>query len=208
MPKTSLFTIDPTLRKGQRTQLRIIQAAFACIARDGYYRTTFQTIADQAQLSQPLIVKAFGTRENIFPTVAGHLLGLATVLTNDRIALLKAEGTEKKIEAYFDVSLEMMRDNPDLVLFYMNIYYLSTYDRAIRAFNLKMRKQAMNRLIELLREHPRLARARAEKLQAHAASLHDYLVGSILNGVALHEKLDLERMRVGLRLTLTQLLGS
>src|SRR4051794_36157433 len=78
MSKTgALFTAPEPLRKGERTRLKLIESAFLSIARDGYYRTTFQTIADRAKVSQPLVVKAFRTRENIFPVVCGHLLELA-----------------------------------------------------------------------------------------------------------------------------------
>lgn len=198
--KSPLFSTPAELRKGERTRLHVLESAFLCIARDGYYRTTFQTIANHARLSQPLIVKMFGTREAIFPTVATYLLKVATEATVIRVRDVPIVSLRQKIEAYFEVSLELMIQNPDLAKFYMNIYYLASYDPSIRKFNQAMRAQAITRLEGFLREGEKQKHSVAENRHL-ATALHDYLTGSILNTISLATPWDKKRVLKNLHAT-------
>jgi len=180
-PSVELFPVAKDLRKGQRTRIHILKAAFECMARDGYYRTTFQTIADYTNLSQPLIVKVFGSRENIFPVVAEALLTRATQLTEGHLESLKSKSSASKMEAYFEISLKMLQAHPLLAKFYINIYYLATYEPRIRKFNQIMRTQALERLTKLLGD------------QHRAEMVHNQLTGFILNAISLGTPLDIKQ---------------
>lgn len=202
MPKVSrpantpspLFVPPKGARKGVRTRLKILESAFQCISRDGYYRTTFQTIADRAGVSQPLVVRAFSNRDGIFLAVAHHLLELAIVNTESRLAAASPATPLERVKTYFDVSIDMLSEQPDLARFYMNTYYLSTYERAVRALNSQVRARAVERLTNLLAGASKLRR----RLEV-AQSLHDYLIGFLLNTIASGTKWD----RAAIHRTLT-----
>lgn len=191
----SLFEIPSGSRKGERTRIKLLESAFQCIARDGYYRTTFQTIADRAGVSQPLVVRAFRTREAIFPTVAKYLLAEATRATEARLATTEAVALAARIEAYFDVSVDMLRAQPDLARFYVNLYYLAAYDEQVRALYVIIRRQAVTRLTTLLKP------AGPERPSEIAASLHDLLTGHILNVIAAGGKWNKPALKRSLRAT-------
>ncbi len=192
MQKTSGFFEAPKdLRKGERTRLRVLECAFLSIAREGYYRTTFQTIADRVGLSQPLIVRIFGSRETIFSTVAQHLLEKAIVQTEKRLQKVREKSVAKRLETYFEVSLEMVASDPDLAKFYMNLYYLATYDASTRKLISGIRSTAVNRIAGLLQTHETPKKSR-EHLEL-AESLHTFLVGTILHTIAVGDPWDTQK---------------
>jgi len=197
----SLFQAEPGARKGERTRIKLLESAFLGIARDGYYRTTFQTIADRAGVSQPLVVRLFRTREEIFPTVAGHLLELATEATEARLSEAEDLDLGAKLEAYFEVSVDILRAQPDLARFYVNIYYLASYDERVRAFYTTIRRQALSRLSGWLKA------SGAERPNELAAALHDLLSGHILNVIAAGGKWNKPALKRGLRTLVLKGLG-
>lgn len=191
----SLFEVSPEWRKGERTRIKLLESAFLGIARDGYYRTTFQTIADRAGVSQPLVVRAFRTREAIFPTVAEHLLEQAVRATEARMSRAAAADAPARIEAYFEVSVDMLRAQPDLARFYVNLYYLAAYDEKVRALYTAIRRQAVARLASLIKG------ATSDRPSEIAASLHDLLTGHILNVIAAGGKWNKPALKRSLRAT-------
>ncbi|MGE3682222.1 MAG: TetR/AcrR family transcriptional regulator [Bdellovibrionales bacterium] len=197
----SIVHVPLDLRKGARTRLKVIDSAYRCIARDGYYRTTFQTIADHAKVSQPLVVKIFVSRENIFPMVAAHLLQQAILRTEARLQAGQAITVAQKLETYYEVSLDMLEADPDLPNFYINLYYLSTYDPKTREINQAIRKGALDRIEGFLMGSPKVQRRRDLSLRRIATGLHDLLTGSILNCVALGSDWDKPALLKNLRVS-------
>lgn len=170
-------------RKGERTRRHVIESAYLGIARDGYYRTTFQSIADRAKISQPLVVKIFGSKNKIFPVVAQEIFGVATVLTVEHLRKISTKSSRQRLEAYLEVTTSLFLDNPDLGAFYMNLYSLAAYDLEIQKILTAMRSQALGRLQELL--------GHAED----AVRFHDQLTGAILTTIALGENWSVEEFK-------------
>lgn len=180
----SLFPALPRdARKGERTRRHVIESAYLCISRDGYHRTTFQTIADRAKISQPLVVKIFGSKERIFPIVAQEIFAAATALTVEHLRKIPTKSQRQRLEAYIEVTATLFLDNPDLRGFFMNLYSLAAYEREIQKILTAMRAQALGRLQELT-GHPE-----------NAIRFHDQLTGAILNSIALEENWNIAELK-------------
>jgi len=66
-------TRDRLSTKGQRHSQQIIDGAVRCLARDGYAATSIQRVADEAGLGKRTVLYYYGTREELFASVARHL---------------------------------------------------------------------------------------------------------------------------------------
>ena len=73
---SSMTTTDvpiPRMKAEDRREL-VIQAATAVFGDYGYYGTTTDQIARAAGVSQPYVVRMFGTKERLFTTVLERAL--------------------------------------------------------------------------------------------------------------------------------------
>lgn len=84
---------DPTFTEQARRE-QIVAAAIAVLARDGYAKTTFARIADQAGISPGLITYHFGTRDELFTAI-----GQAVDQRMDAAMAGRAEGAPGYVEA-------------------------------------------------------------------------------------------------------------
>ncbi|MEO0336145.1 MAG: TetR/AcrR family transcriptional regulator [Pseudomonadota bacterium] len=184
---------NPDLRKGERTQLRILAASYKCIVKLGYYRTTFQTIADEAGVSQPLVVKIFKARENIFTTTAQAVLQAALLETEHRLEAQNPRSLKSALRCYFDVSIDMINKTPDLGRFYLNLHYLAAYEQPIREMNAAIRSNAVLRIEGLLSSYGQTRMSKKSRT-ALASSLHDLIVGHIFQSISLAKKADKVRV--------------
>lgn len=173
------------LSKGERTYQKIVDGAFVCIARDGYHATTFQTIADEVKLSQPLMVRYFGSKEQIFPVVIEHFLALARAQTESALKEIegKASATEK-LKKYIDTSFVIFLSKPQMQKFYMAIYSHSHYDDKIRKINMAIKSGAIQRIVSILNEgisNKEFALSHPPEIVARV--IHNTLTGLLLNCV-------------------------
>ena len=63
---------DPTAApaKSEATRARIVAAARAVFAREGYERATVRLVAAEANIHASMITRYFGSKENLFATAA------------------------------------------------------------------------------------------------------------------------------------------
>ncbi len=64
-------------KKSEQTYEKILDASLSSLSKYGDRGTTFQTIADLAGVSQPLVSKYFKTREAVLPIVIEKYLSTA-----------------------------------------------------------------------------------------------------------------------------------
>ena len=68
-------TVDPTRRmSSEERREQIIEAAIAVFGAKGYVGTTTDDVARAASVSQPYVVRLFGTKENLFLEALGSAL--------------------------------------------------------------------------------------------------------------------------------------
>jgi AcrR family transcriptional regulator len=170
------------ITKGERTREKIIKAAIRCLATYGDKDTTFQRIADECGISQPLVVHYLKNRENVFPLVLSQLLAQAKAMTE--MALATAQTPTGKLKAYLKVSLHIFRSEPEIARIYLMLHHFASYDEKYRSINTQIRKDAVERIELLIKAGVALGEFKpVNKPQLYAKTLHNSLVG-LLIGIA------------------------
>ena len=98
------------------TRLRILAAARACFADQGYAATTNRMIADRAELTAAAVYHHFGKKPDLM--LAVHRATEEEYLGRIRSAVDAAEGFRGKVDALFDLIHETMRSDREMVIFY------------------------------------------------------------------------------------------
>jgi AcrR family transcriptional regulator len=165
--------------KSGKTKLKVIKSATKCLAELGIEATTFQAIADQAKLSQPLVVYHLKTRSNIFASVIGHIMDEALISTEE--ALKKYPSAEIQLKEYIRISLKIFRQDIYTARIYMAFYYLSSFDPFYRAMNEQIKSEATQRVLNILAVGIGQGEFKMEDPLLTAKLIHTYLVGLLLN---------------------------
>jgi len=75
IPQTPELTADPSRRmSSEERREQIVEAAIAVFGAKGYVGTTTDDVARAASVSQPYVVRLFGTKENLFLAALGSAL--------------------------------------------------------------------------------------------------------------------------------------
>jgi AcrR family transcriptional regulator len=118
-------------RKGARQAQTIIEAAYRCLARDGYARTSMQRIADEAGLQKRMLHYYFETREKLFEEIAAYVGDRMLEPVEDAIAGL--DDPAEIIEAGFDRLWRELAAKPELHGVYLGLVAESTGDPSLHA---------------------------------------------------------------------------
>lgn len=102
----------------------VLAAATSVFAEAGYHGTTTDTVARAAGVSQPYVVRMFGTKENLFVTVLTRALDL--VMTSFRDALA-ARSPETSIETALGDSYYVLAQDRDVLLCLMHAFTLGSH---------------------------------------------------------------------------------
>jgi AcrR family transcriptional regulator len=168
--------------KGEQTREKIIRAAIRCLANYGDKDTTFQRIADECGISQPLVVHYLKSRESIFPLVLGQLLEQAKTMTEK--ALASARSPSDKLKAYLKISLHIFRSEPETARIYLMLHHFASYDERYKSINTQIRKDAVERIELILKAGISTGEFKSvNRPQIYAKTLHNSLVG-LLIGIA------------------------
>ena len=101
---------------GDETRLRILGAARACFASQGYAATTNRMIAERAGLTAAAVYHHFGKKPELMIVV----YRATEAMYQDRIlrAVEAADGFAAKLAALIDVIHDTICDDPEQVIFF------------------------------------------------------------------------------------------
>ncbi len=173
---------DNSLTKGQKTQLKIIEAALLLYGEHGVNQTSMQMIADACDLSQGAVMQHFKSKARLFEAVRSHVsasnhqfIDKKILPTDDALVALK-----KHMLGNFEWAL---KNRP-----HANIIYL-TYEGGIYDENQRSAAQSAARLggERILRylysaQREQLIPALAN-LEERSVMLQEYLLGMVLRGL-------------------------
>jgi AcrR family transcriptional regulator len=179
-------------KKAEETRARMIESAIICLAHFGDRGTTFQKIADHCGVSQPLVVKYFKSREEIFPIVMNSILAGARERTERSI--LPSGSALKKLKKYLQVSLEIFQSRWEVSRIYLMFYYLSGIEDRTRKLNTEVKKIAVHRIAGILTEGVETGEFNVDDIQLAAKTIHNSLVGLLLNSITEEPHIAVERL--------------
>ncbi|MFJ7279364.1 TetR family transcriptional regulator [Kitasatospora sp. NPDC098663] len=97
--------MSQTVRKGERTRSRILEAARVVFARHGYERATIRAIAAEADCDKSSVIQYFGTKQQLFREAVDWQVDLGE---------LAAEDPRRQGESYLRSMLADFTDHPDV----------------------------------------------------------------------------------------------
>jgi AcrR family transcriptional regulator len=180
--------------KGTATKARIVEAATICLGSLGDRGTTFQSIADQCGVSQALVIKYLGSRDNIFPVVLMHWIERARQETER--SLLPVGSPTARLRDYIRVSIFLFLERVEISKIYMILHYYALVDAKYRLINTQIKDVATKRIAEILEDGVKEGVFTVADAQTTAKTIHNALVGFLLSSVTESKKpshLDLPR---------------
>jgi AcrR family transcriptional regulator len=117
-------------QKGARRADEIVEAAFRCLARDGYAATSMQRIADEAGLSKRMLHYYFDTRERLFEEVVRRVGDRLLAGVADAVASL--DQPADIVSAGFERLWQAVTNDPELHAVYFGLVAESVTDPDLR----------------------------------------------------------------------------
>ncbi len=176
-------------KKGDNTKKRMIQGALHCFSEEGDRGTTFQKIADYCGVTQPLVVKYFETRENIFPMVITYIIERwQTRLTE----LFSDSGTpEEQLKQYIRAHDILFKESVEFSQGFIMFHYLASTNQKFRKLNEELRKVGVDRINEILNKGIGVGAFSVEDVATTASTIYNNLLGMYL-GLIIDPSYDYE----------------
>lgn len=166
-------------KKGQETYQKIVLAAIRSFAMFGDKGTTFQSIADLAGVSQPLVSKHFKSRDAVLPAAIDQFLLETRQLTTK--AMAEVTLPTEKIKTYIQISIQMFRKHPDLFKIYLLLHYYAGFDSKYQEINTEIKKVAVDRITVIIQDGIKKGDFKDTNARLMAKVIHSNIVGLILS---------------------------
>ncbi len=171
------------LTKGQQTKLRIMNGALTLFSKNGFNQVTLKEIAKETKTSHPLILKHFGSKEELLFAVRKLV-----TFSNYHWVDSKVKETMSGLEALHLHCYENINwgfHNPEKAKIILLTYYYSSLD----GLNIEMGSGAMK--AGIARMHKYILQSQREglisadiKSQWLAEMIHEYCVGLFIKMLA------------------------
>jgi AcrR family transcriptional regulator len=166
-------------KKGDKTFENILDAALKSFSKFGDRGTTFQTIANLAGVSQPLVSKYFKSREAVLPAVLEKYLG--EVRQQTTLEIEKSKSATEQLKTYISFSISFYRKNPDIFKIYLLMHYQAGFNKVFLELNTQRKQFATERIKKIIDkgiENKEFVSCRSDLV---AKVIHSSLVGLIIS---------------------------
>jgi|GEM_PF-6036836 len=189
-PTTDLA--DEGLSKGQRTSMKILEAAARCVAKIGAEKTSVTAIAEEAGLKRSLIAYHFPKKEEIFFRIMVHIMYSFGLFyrqrrkDNELQAMQNQKANElplQDIQLLAGSYLDYFHYYPHYFHCTLHCFYLASINRRYKILNTKILSRIMIRLMGALK---RLSVARQQQLSNReleqiAQIIYSNLIGTVVS---------------------------
>ena len=134
------------LTKGQKTALKILEAASRCISKKGIEKASITNIALEAEVKRPLIAYHFPKKDEIFFRVMIHISEQLT------LALDSQKNHKKGIPELVDFSRQYFNfffSSPHYFHCFLLFFYQSSINKDYRSLQTKLNAKAQLSLIHI-----------------------------------------------------------
>lgn len=134
------------LTKGQATQIRIIQSALRVFSEKGVSNVTLQMIAKNAGVSHPLILKHFGSKEDLLLYVRQYVKVSCQAWVDE--AMDESMNGHKALFTHCYESLQWIFQKPDEGKMIIFTYYYNSLSRTGENLSMNARKIGIQRILK------------------------------------------------------------
>lgn len=140
------------MTKGEKTRLKILEAASRCISKIGVEKTSITNIALEAELKRPLIAYHFPKKDRIFlEVVKSIIVNLSIEL--DELQSQKAKDGRQGIIEILTLYIDFFQNNSHYFHCFLHFFYMASIKNEYRDLNTKIKTIALSRIgekVELL----------------------------------------------------------
>lgn len=140
------------LKKSDRTRLRCLEAAIKIAADRGLGDLTWESLAQTASISRPLVKRYFGTKSNLILESAKVARREYQLILIEEMA--KHASPQAKLTAYIRKMVEWPRLAPEGSGFLLCFYHYCRLDPSCREANMGFVKMGRDRIASLLQACP------------------------------------------------------
>ncbi len=160
----------------------LLEIACQLMAKSGFHGTSFQSIADRAGISQTTVLHYFKDRTTFIKAAILHVVQS----NRDFIEplLLAKNSPQEKLRIHFRGNFLWAMSRPHQASVIILLYYMGSFDEDFAVLYREIRAVATKRIFNLLLEFPRKKALQTRTLEKTAMTLHDLLLGGLMNQVA------------------------
>ncbi len=163
------------LRKGDRTRLRILDAAGKLLQTRDFSALTMAEIGKPAKIAPATIYEHFKDKDELLVEAIRHLIGEQRVKIDARIK--DSDPAEKRLRASLRVNLEI---SFEVMAPLMSLFYFAAIKPAVREFEVEFQRTAVSRIETLLIHGNREGAWNIQRTQSVARSIHSLLIGEMI----------------------------
>jgi len=175
------FNTAAELTKGQKTALKILEAAGRCIAQIGAEKTSITAIAKEAELKRSLIAYHFPKKEDIFYKVMVHIM---FQFGRNFLPLRKMPSEPKAaLSTLIAGYMDYFEEYPHYFHCYLHCFYLASVHERYRILNTKILQRILFRIqfaIKKLLVHEKIP-YNSREIEDFSKVMYSNLVGTIMS---------------------------
>ena len=182
MKNIDLLEKNDRLTKGQKTAIKIIEAAARCIAKIGAEKTSITAIAKEANLKRSIIAYHFPKKEMIFYQVMKHIM--MNFGKNHLVEKLQKVSTNREsLEVLITTYLDYFYENPHYFRCYLHCFYLASFHEGYKQLNTNIFKRTVSRIAYTARKVAKEVGivATVEDCESFAHIIYSNLLGIIMS---------------------------
>lgn len=191
------FIPENEMTKGQKTALKILEAAARCVAQIGAEKTSISAIAHEANLKRSLIAYHFPKKDDIFYKVMQHIM--YQFGRHHQPSRPDRPTIENNVEWLIEGYMDYFHAYPHYFHCYLHCFYLASVHHRYKLLNTAILRRIILRLMVYLR-----ARLQTEGIEPKRQDLEDFgrilysnLVGSIMTYYTAQTNLSYQEFKAG-----------
>ena len=172
---------ESQLTKGQRTKIRMIEAATELFMQKGLYEVTFAEIAEAVGVTQPAVYRPVENMATLILAANPHWIGNAQVFIDN--AINEFDSASLQLKKYVQQNLAYAykyRSHDGLLI---GLYYYSMRSKEMLQLYQDIKSGGLKRIETILRRGVRERVWRLTSPSATAYAIHSVLVGEIIKAI-------------------------
>lgn len=175
--------------RAKRRLVELLEAAIHCYATVGFDKTTYQEIADECRVTQPLVMHYFKKKSDIFESVARYIrINFQNMAIE---AITKKKSATEMMAAYCDSCFEWSRKFPQHAKVWALYYYHCALEPKYKKLNTEMVTLGEQRIRAILEAGVREKEFKSGSLESRARMIRLIVTGMLV--LENTEKLSLSR---------------
>lgn len=161
----------------------ILDCAIQDFSKNGFFQTSFDALAKKIGCSQSAVMNHYPSKIDLIGAVVAEVVRRSHAWVSASES--PSDDALSRLHNHFDQTAEWAIKNPDEGQILILLYYMGAWNKEFQEIYLSILKTARERILSILLAGEREGKFKTKgKSQLIAETLHDFLLGTILNELA------------------------